>query len=64
VSQPSVGKYRKELEEVGALIKFISRTGLDGRTTDTTNIGGAATKITIYRLGVVNLANRARQRAQ
>jgi predicted XRE-type DNA-binding protein len=42
VSQPSVGKYRKELEEEGALIKFISRTGLDGRTTDTSNIGGAS----------------------
>ena len=43
VSPPSIAKYRKELEESGALENFSSRTGLDGRTTNTTNIGGAAT---------------------
>lgn len=37
VSQPFVGKYRKELEEAGALKTVISRTGRDGRTTNTAN---------------------------
>ena len=40
VSDPFVGKLRKGLEEDGSLSIVDSRTGRDGRTTDTTNIGG------------------------
>ena len=39
VSQPFVGKLRKELEDAGQLKIVLSRTGKDGRTRDTTNIG-------------------------
>jgi hypothetical protein len=40
VSHTFVNKLRRELEQSGALATVASRTGLDGRTTDTTNIGG------------------------
>ncbi len=43
VSQPFVGKLRKELEADGQLETVSSRTGKDGRTTNTANIGGKAT---------------------
>ena len=40
VSHTFVGKLRKEMEESGPLATVASRTGRDGRTTDTANIGG------------------------
>ena len=42
VSPTFVGKHRKGLEESGSLSTVDSRQGRDGRTIDTTNIGGPA----------------------
>jgi len=43
VSQPYVGKLRKEMEESGQLKTVIScRRGKDGKTYNTTNIGGGS----------------------
>jgi hypothetical protein len=39
VSRTFVGKLRKEMEGDGRLATVASRTGADGRTRDTTNIG-------------------------
>ena len=42
VDHKTVAKCRAELEATGELPQSTIRTGLDGRTTDTSNIGGAA----------------------
>jgi len=43
VTAPMVGKYREELSATAKDLQSDQRTGRDGRTIDTTNIGSAAT---------------------
>ena len=58
MSHPSVAKYRKELEEAGQLEKFTScRLGKDGRTYDTSNIGGAGAE-SVFSDSLRSLQNR------
>lgn len=43
-SDRTVGKYRRELESTSQITKSTEREGADGRTIDTSNIGGSSTK--------------------
>jgi hypothetical protein len=61
VDHKTVAKCRAELEATGELPQSTIRTGLDGRTTDTSNIGGGAGKLTIYRPSVRHTSGSRRR---